>query len=98
MSGQRARQVEHGDFIEFDRVLVMDRENFDALRFVCPPSHAHKLQLFLDYAPGQPVREVPDPYYGGAQGFERVLDLIEQASLGLLDHLRAELGGRGERS
>lgn len=94
LSGLRARQVENSDFHEFDRILVMDRDNFDALRFVCPPSQQHKLALFLDHAPGQRVREVPDPYYGGAQGFEQVLDLVEEAARGLLDELREHLGKR----
>ncbi|QSA98985.1 low molecular weight phosphotyrosine protein phosphatase [Methylococcus sp. EFPC2] len=91
LSGQRARRVVHADFQEFDHILVMDRENLDALRFVCPPTQHHKLKLFLDHAPKQKVREVPDPYYGGPQGFERVLDLVEQAARGLLNELKANL-------
>ena len=90
ISSLRARQVEVSDFTEFDHVLVMDRDNYDALRFVCPKAHSHKLRYFLDYAPHLKTREVPDPYYGGAQGFERVLDMIEQAAQGFLQQVRRE--------
>jgi protein-tyrosine phosphatase len=91
LSPLRARQVEVSDFAEFDHVLVMDQDNMDALVFVCPKSHAHKLQLFLDYAPNVSSREVPDPYYGGAQGFERVLDLVEAAATGFLESAKKRL-------
>jgi protein-tyrosine phosphatase len=56
------------------------------LERLCPREHAHKLGLFLDFGGGSP-REVPDPYYGGPDGFERVLDLVERAAEGLLRHL-----------
>ena len=91
ISGLRARQVDHSDFNEFDYLLVMDRENYDTLKYVCPKSQLQKLSLLLDYAPDQPIREVPDPYYGGAQGFESVLDLVEEACQGLLARLRDDL-------
>ncbi len=84
LGAQRARQVCEEDFLHFDYVLAMDRSNLVDLRATCPESCRDKLGLFLDYAPHLEVREVPDPYYGGAAGFERVLDMIEAASEGLL--------------
>ncbi len=88
LSAQRARQVQRTDFERFDYILVMDRENESELRARCPDSWQDKIQLLLDYAPAFPETEVPDPYYGGQRGFEQVLDLIEAASEGLLEHLR----------
>jgi protein-tyrosine phosphatase len=90
ISRQRARQVEVADFNRFDHILAMDLDNYDALRFLCPPSMEHKLKLFLEFAPHLNVREVPDPYYGGAQGFDRVLDLVEAAARGFLENTRAD--------
>ena len=91
LSTLRGRQVSKKDFDEFDYVLAMDETNRRLLERQCPPQHAHKLKLFLDFAGDPALREVPDPYYGGAQGFERVLDLVEEASRGLLDHLRERI-------
>lgn len=88
LSPLRARRVEVDDFDDFDYVLAMDNENYQNLAALCPPEHTHKLQLFLDYAPHLHEREVPDPYYGGPQGFEWVLDMIEAASKGLMDDIR----------
>lgn len=88
LSGQRGRQVSDADFIEFDFVLAMDEVNLRVLRRQCPPQHEHKLRLLMDFSAASALREVPDPYYGGDQGFERVLDMVEEASQGLLDHLR----------
>jgi protein-tyrosine phosphatase len=88
LSTIRARRVKRADFEIYDFVLAMDQDNLNALRMVCPPEHSHKLRLFLEYAPELTVRDVPDPYYGGATGFEQVLDLVEVASEGLLRHLR----------
>ncbi len=84
LSGQRARQVKVQDFAEFDLILAMDHDNLANLREKCPPQHRHKLALFMHYAPQCGSEVVPDPYYGGAQGFEQVLDYCEQASDGLL--------------
>jgi protein-tyrosine phosphatase len=92
LNGLKARRVRDADFGEFQHLLAMDQTNLDHLLEQCPLIHRGKLSLFLDYAPRAKYREVPDPYYGGAEGFELVLDLIEQASEGLLDHLRQELG------
>lgn len=84
----RARKVSVNDFEIFDHILAMDEENRSILLELCPKPHQHKVRLFLDYAPHEGLREVPDPYYGGAAGFERVLDLVEAASEGLIDALR----------
>jgi protein-tyrosine phosphatase len=62
----------------------MDCDNLAWLEARCPPKHHHKLRLFLEFADGLALREVPDPYYGGPEGFEQVLDLVEEAALGLL--------------
>lgn len=92
LGSQRARRVAEPDFLEFDYVLAMDRDNYDELLSICPPGHTDKLRLFLEFAPELGVQEVPDPYYGGITGFERVLDLIEQASRGLLANIREQYG------
>jgi protein-tyrosine phosphatase len=90
MTGLRARVVEAGDFKRFDLVLAMDESVYGKLRGIVPPEHADRVRLFLDYAPQLGRRDVPDPYYGGASGFEEVLDLVEEAARGLL----AALGTR----
>jgi len=87
--GQASRKVIRADFGEFDHVLAMDWANVDALKKICPESYLSRIGLFLDYVPNAPTREVPDPYYGGGDGFTRVLDLIEQASDGLIAALKA---------
>ncbi len=84
----RARQVEAADFARVDRIYAMDWMNLAWLEDLRPPDHRGELRLFLDLAPELGVREVPDPYDGGPEGFERVLDLIERAS----DALVADLG------
>jgi len=91
LDGQRARQVEKDDFAQFDYLLAMDKDNYWHLKKWCPIDQTHKLHLFLDFAPHLGVREVPDPYYGGDKGFERVLDLVEAASVGLLADIRQHL-------
>jgi len=88
LSELRARQVSVEDFVEFDYVLAMDLHNRELLLQRCPAEHRGKVQLFLEFAEGAAVREVPDPYYGGAQGFEEVLDLVEDAAEGLLRHIK----------
>ena len=88
LSRLRARTVEPVDFERFDLILAMDRENLKALRRRAP-SHAHeRLRLFLEFSPDAAPEDVPDPYYGGPNGFEQVLDLVEAATRGLLKHLR----------
>ena len=88
LSGLRGRKAVQADFEYFDFVLAMDEENLDNLLAICPEGLEGKAQLFLDYAPHRPEREVPDPYYGGDAGFERVLDMVEEASQGLLAEIR----------
>jgi len=83
-----ARQARSVDFEEFDYVLAMDKDNFRGLSAICPDGYNDRLHMFLDFAPQLKAREVPDPYYGGASGFERVFDMVEAASHGLLDHIR----------
>jgi protein-tyrosine phosphatase len=87
----RARRVEAADFAAFDLVLAMDLENRAALQRLCPAIHKDRLKLFLDFAPHLEEREVPDPYYGGHDGFEHVLDLAEAGSEGLIAAIRASL-------
>lgn len=82
----RARQVRAADFQDFDLLLAMDQDNLHTLRQRAPASPRAELALLLTYA-GLGEHEVPDPYYGGEQGFEQVLDLLEQASDALLDRL-----------
>jgi protein-tyrosine phosphatase len=84
----RARKVVMGDFEDFDFLLVMDDENYATLSKACPDVHKSKIKYFLDYAPHLGTRIVPDPYYGGKYGFERVLDLIEEASVGFISDLQ----------
>lgn len=90
ISGLRARQIGMRDFEKFDLLLAMDRGHLEILEHLSPPQHRHKLRLLLDFAE-LPEKEVPDPYYGGPEGFERVLDLVEAASRGLLDQVRGHL-------
>lgn len=90
MSALRARVVEKNDFTRFDLILAMDRQNLEALQRHAPPAARERIRLFLEFAPDADVAEVPDPYYGGANGFEEVLDLVEAAARGLLQHLRTE--------
>jgi protein-tyrosine phosphatase len=87
----RARKVRGGDFDEFDLVLAMDRGHLQSLRQLCPKGREDRVRLFMDFAPALGIKDVPDPYYGGGDGFERVLDMIEAASQGILDHLRERL-------
>jgi protein-tyrosine phosphatase len=91
--GGRARQFRANDWEEFEYVLAMDRDNFDDLQRSAPAIHARKLFLLRHFDPSSPKgASVPDPYYGGADGFDEVLDLCEAACQGLLEHLRAERG------
>jgi len=87
MSPLRGRQAEAADFSRFDYLLAMDEGNLAILQRLRPPQASSHLGLFLDFARHHREREVPDPYYGGADGFERVLDMVEDAAEGLLQHL-----------
>jgi protein-tyrosine phosphatase len=87
LSDLRARKAVAEDFERFDYLLAMDRENYKELMAICPPGFEDRLFLFLDFAPHRPEEEVPDPYYGGVAGFDRVFNLVEDASKGLLEHI-----------
>ncbi|MEW9799199.1 low molecular weight protein-tyrosine-phosphatase [Alteromonas sp. CYL-A6] len=86
-AGLRCRRVESNDFDEFDLILAMDESNLENLRKMASPTHHDKIQLFLTYGETDEP-EVPDPYYGGRRGFDLVLDLIEDASDGLISHIQ----------
>lgn len=90
MSSLRGRQVEAEDFSRFDYVLAMDSANLAILNHIKPKNSATQASLFLQFARHHAEREVPDPYYGGADGFERVLDMVEDAATGLLQHIREQ--------
>jgi len=92
LSTLRARQVHARDFERFDLILAMDWQNLEELREQCPPRHRHKLRRLMEFAPAGLGDVVADPYYGGHNGFETVLDHVEQACCGLLVHIRAALG------
>jgi protein-tyrosine phosphatase len=84
----RARRVDSRDFEHFELLLAMDEQNREFLLEICPPEYRSRIRLFLEFAPHLERREVPDPYYGGSTGFEHVLDLVEEAAAGLIEHLR----------
>ena len=90
LSAQRARRVTPEDFFSFHFIMAMDRDNLADLQEIAPGGHESRLSLFLEYAPDLGYSEVPDPYYGGESGFERVLDLIQAASEGLLERIRRD--------
>ncbi len=90
LSGLRGRQTMAEDFHEFDYVVAMDRENYEHLHSICPPALRYKIRLFMEFAPDYPHDEVPDPYFGGVSGFDRVLDMIEDAAAGLLTEIRRQ--------
>ncbi len=89
LSAQRSRVVVAEDFEAFDLILAMDESNLDELEQRCPPERRERLALLMPFAAELGLSALPDPYYGGASGFERVLDLVEAAARGLLDHVRA---------
>jgi len=86
-SGQTSRPVTAEDFEHFDYILAMDKSNLADLLKICPKSYQHKVKLFLDFADGE-TQEVPDPYYSDGNGFELVLDLVEQATYGLIRQIK----------
>ena len=87
----RARRVSAEDFDLFDYVLAMDSDNYEILSELCPPGYESRLRLFMEFAPHLDIPEVPDPYYGGASGFERVFDMVDEAAKGLLEDIRRSL-------
>lgn len=88
LSDLTARRVSEDDFEVFDYVVAMDQDNYMSLSEICPERHVDKIHMFMDFAPEMRTREVPDPYYGGGSGFERVFDLVEAAAAGLLLEIR----------
>ncbi len=94
ISGQRARKVRHSDFEKFDIIVAMDNANLRDLKEMAPAGRAGSVHLALDFVEGGAGGEVPDPYYGGAEGFGHVLDLLEQMADGLLQSLKPQLAER----
>lgn len=92
LSELRARKVAPDDMEYFDLILAMDRRNLEGLRTICLPERQHRIKLFMHYARNFDEDEVPDPYYGLGYGFDVVLDMVEDASLGLIESLKRELG------
>ncbi|EYC49682.1 phosphotyrosine protein phosphatase [Hylemonella gracilis str. Niagara R] len=92
LSPLRARRVQDQDFARHDLILAMDHGHLALLAEHCPPELSHKLQAFTRWCQHHRVKDVPDPYYGDAQGFEQVLDLVEDGCAALLAHVRAQLG------
>jgi protein-tyrosine phosphatase len=88
LSGLRARKVVPEDFERFDLLLAMDHDNLALLKRSARPEHHAKLGLFMSYASRFDTDDVPDPYYGGEQGFELVLDMAEDAARGLIEALQ----------
>lgn len=91
LSQLRARKVAHQDLDYFDLILAMDRSNLDNLRRMAMPEQQQKIRLFMDYAHNFEDDEVPDPYYGLGHGFDLVLDMVEDASQGLISELKSKL-------
>ena len=87
ISGQLARKIEPEDFDAFDLIVAMDGANITDLEDIVPHAARRKIRRFLDYAPHLDHEDVPDPYYGGSEGFDHALDLIEAAAAGLLAEL-----------
>lgn len=92
ISAHRGRQVSADDFRTFDYILAMDRANLAALHAIQPSAARAELDLLLAFAVGCPADEVPDPYFGGTRGFERVLELVGQGAAGLLDRICRRCG------
>jgi protein-tyrosine phosphatase len=90
LSPLRARQVRVDDYERFHYVVAMDFDNARYLQRQCPKRYQDRLHLMMDFAEGRSEREVPDPYYGGDEGFNRVFDMVTEAAQGLLAQIRAE--------
>jgi protein-tyrosine phosphatase len=87
ISGQCARQIAPQDYRRFDLLLAMDGSNYEELLQFAPSEMRHKVRRFLDFAPHVRTKDVPDPFYGGNEGFDHALDLIEHAARGLIADL-----------
>lgn len=104
LSDLRARQVNEVDFMRHDLLLAMDWDNLALAEQACPPEMRYKLRRLTEFCRQHDAAVVPDPYFGGEDGFAQVLDLIEDACCGLLDHIRgrlnhypSQLGCNGDR-
>lgn len=89
ISRQRARRLTSVDLENFDYLVAMDRDNMDYLKSNCPPGMESKLRLFMTFTADHRLEEIPDPFYGGLSGFERVVNLIEDATPGLVTEIRS---------
>lgn len=92
LSQLRSRKVARQDLDYFDLILAMDESNLDNLMRLADPEQRGKIRLFMDYAKNFDDKEVPDPYYGLGHGFDLVLDMVEDASLGLIEDIKRQLG------
>lgn len=92
ISDLRSRQVTLSDFASFDYIVAMDEDNYEHLRALSPESAVERIHRLMDFAPDFGDGEVPDPYYGGSSGFERVCDLVEAGTEGFLAHLKVRHG------
>ncbi|WP_342616824.1 low molecular weight protein-tyrosine-phosphatase [Rhodoferax sp. GW822-FHT02A01] len=88
LSDLRARQIRQSDFERFDLILVMDWDNLADVKEICPPPHLPKIRRLTEFCQRSDSPVVPDPYYGGPQGFDQVLDLVEDACDGLILHVQ----------
>ena len=91
LSDLRARQVTEGDYAHYDLILVMDWDNLALVQEDCPPEHLGKIRRLTEFCLTHDAPVVPDPYHGGAKGFDQVLDLVEDACDGLLQHVKQKL-------
>lgn len=91
LSAHKARQLVDDDFQTMDMILVMDWDNLALTQAMCPPEHLAKVRRLMEFARSTQATVVPDPYLGGPAGFEEVLDLVEDACRGLLNHLKSRL-------
>lgn len=92
MSRHKTRSIRKVDFERFEYVLAADENNLASLTRACPAEYADRLRLLMSFGTNSALLNIPDPYYGGAQGFERVLDMVEDAAQGLLRHIRERHG------
>lgn len=92
LSGLRARQIRRSDLREFDYILAMDRDNLAFIQRLADRMSTAEVRLFLEFEASGQAADVPDPYYGDAEGFDHVLDLVEAASSGLMSEIRRKLG------
>ena len=88
LTNLRARRITHQDYEQFDYIIGMDRWNYDDLKEMAPSDYKGRVCLFMEFASGWDNDEIPDPYYGGPNGFEQVLDMVENASAGLLEDIK----------